>query len=95
MHAWRVESARRTRHGKYLLSPEPVTISDCSPLYSQEGLKMIHPPSTHPVPLDPNSGADSELIEKLHATLGDFFAERIASDAEWARGILSDENPVL
>ena len=56
---------------------------------------MIHPPSTHPVPLDPNSGADSELIEKLHATLGDFFAERIASDAEWARGILSDENPVL
>ena len=56
---------------------------------------MIHPPSTHAVPLDPNSGADSELIEKLHATLGDFFAERVASDAEWARGILSDENPVL
>ncbi|TBU59054.1 TAF-domain-containing protein [Dichomitus squalens] len=60
-----------------------------------DGLKLIHPPSAHPVPLDPNSSADSELIEKLHATLGDFFAERVVSDAEWARGILSDEASVL
>ena len=56
---------------------------------------MIHPPSAHPIPLDPNSGADSEMLEKLHATLGDFFAERMASDSEWARAILSDEASVL
>ena len=57
----------------------------------QEGFKLIHPPSIRPAPLDPNSGADSEMLEKLYASLGDFFAERIASDSEWARAILSDE----
>ena len=56
---------------------------------------MIHPPSVRPQPRDPNSGADSEMLEKLHASLGDFFAERIASDSEWARAILSDEASVL
>lgn len=56
---------------------------------------MVHPRSLHPVPLDPNSGADSELIEKLHTMLGDFFAERVAPDSEWARGILSDEVSIL
>ena len=56
---------------------------------------MIHPPSVRPQPLDPNSGADSEMLEKLHASLGDFFAERIASDSEWARAILSDEASMI
>ncbi|PIL22715.1 hypothetical protein GSI_15408 [Ganoderma sinense ZZ0214-1] len=56
-----------------------------------EGFKTIHPPFIRPIPLDPNSGADSEMLEKLYASLGDFFAERIASDSEWARAILSDE----
>ncbi|KAI0770078.1 TAF-domain-containing protein [Fomes fomentarius] len=53
--------------------------------------KMLHPPSTHPVPLDTNSGADQALIERLHAQLGEFFAERVVGDAAWARGILSDD----
>lgn len=61
----------------------------------QEGFRVIHPPSARPVPLDSNSGADAEMLEKLHATLGDFFAERVASDSEWARAILSDEASVL
>ena len=59
------------------------------------GSILLHPPSVRPQPLDPNSGADSEMLEKLHASLGDFFAERIASDSEWARAILSDEASVL
>ena len=57
----------------------------------QESFRMLHPPSARPVPLDPNSGADQAVIEKLHAQLGDFFAERIVGDAAWARGILSDD----
>ena len=52
---------------------------------------MLHPPSPHPVPLDANSGADQAVIEKLHAQVGDFFAERVVGDAAWARGILSDD----
>lgn len=56
---------------------------------------MLYPPSTHPVPLDPNSDADRALIEKLHATLGDFFAERVIGDGAWARGILADDASVL
>ena len=56
---------------------------------------MVHPPSAHPAALDAGSGADSELRERLHATLGDFFAERLEGDAEWARGILSDEALVV
>ena len=56
---------------------------------------MLYPPSTHPVPLDSNSDADQALIEKLHATLGDFFAERVIGDGAWARGILADDASVL
>ncbi|RDX53506.1 TAF-domain-containing protein [Lentinus brumalis] len=56
-----------------------------------EGLRMLHPPSPRPVPLDPNSGADSAVIEKLRTQLGDFFAERVIGDSAWARGILSDD----
>lgn len=52
---------------------------------------MLHPPSPRPVPLDPNSGADSAVIEKLRTQLGDFFAERVIGDSAWARGILSDD----
>ncbi len=58
---------------------------------SQASFRMLHPPSTHPVPLDTNSGADQALIERLHAQLGEFFAERVVGDAAWARGILSDD----
>ena len=56
---------------------------------------MVHPASANPVQLDVASGADSEMREKLQEILGYFFAERVAGDAEWARGILSDEAPVL
>ncbi|KAI0715634.1 TAF-domain-containing protein [Cerioporus squamosus] len=56
-----------------------------------EGLRMLHPPSQRPVPLDPNSGADSVVVEKLRTQLGDFFAERVIGDSVWARGILSDD----
>ncbi|KAI8978714.1 transcription initiation factor TFIID complex subunit [Trametes punicea] len=58
-----------------------------------EGLKMIHPPSTHPVPLNPDSSADASVIEELRTVLGSFFAERVIGDSAWARGILSDDSP--
>ena len=67
-----------------------IYISSC-PIVFQEALRMLHPPSQHPVPLNPNSGADSAIIEKLHTQLGDFFAERVVGDSAWARGILSDD----
>ncbi|KAI0754792.1 TAF-domain-containing protein [Daedaleopsis nitida] len=56
-----------------------------------QSFRSLHPPSQHPVPLDPNSGADQAVLESLRTQIGDFFAERIAGDAMWARGILSDD----
>ncbi|KAI0657252.1 transcription initiation factor TFIID complex subunit [Cubamyces menziesii] len=58
-----------------------------------EGFKLIHPPSLHPTPLNPDSGADASVIEELRAKLGNFFAERLIGDSAWARGILSDDAP--
>ncbi|KAI0819245.1 transcription initiation factor TFIID complex subunit [Trametes gibbosa] len=58
-----------------------------------DGFKMIHPPSGQPTPLNTDSGADATVIEDLRSHLGTFFAERVISDASWARGILSDDTP--
>ncbi|KAI0769094.1 transcription initiation factor TFIID complex subunit [Trametes elegans] len=56
-----------------------------------EGFRMVHPPSAHAVPLNPDSGADASIVEELRTCVGDFFAERIIGDSAWARGILSDD----
>ncbi|KAK7681651.1 hypothetical protein QCA50_015385 [Cerrena zonata] len=50
-------------------------------------LKVLHPPSTNPVPCYPDS--DQLIISQLHETLGDFFAEKIMLDRDWAVGILT------
>ncbi|CDO69883.1 hypothetical protein BN946_scf184884.g42 [Trametes cinnabarina] len=58
-----------------------------------EALKMIHPPSAHPTPLNPDSGGDASIIDELRNKLGNVFAERVVGDSAWARGILSDDSP--
>ncbi|KAI0265307.1 TATA box binding protein associated factor-domain-containing protein [Gloeopeniophorella convolvens] len=55
-----------------------------------EALAVLHPPSENPIPLDPMSTDDAQVVERLRDTLGDFFAERLVSDAVWARGVLAE-----
>ena len=56
---------------------------------------MLYPPSDFPVPLDPNVDTDKAVLDKLRATLGGFFTDRIQGDSAWARGILADDASVL
>lgn len=53
-----------------------------------EALAVLHPPSERPVPLDLENPDDARVAERLRDVLGDFFAERLVSDAVWARGVL-------
>ncbi|KAH8990945.1 TATA box binding protein associated factor-domain-containing protein [Lactarius hatsudake] len=55
-----------------------------------EALAVLHPPSEHPVPLVPGNPDDAQTAERLREVLGDFFAERLMSDASWARGVLAE-----
>ncbi|KAH9034361.1 transcription initiation factor TFIID complex 60 kDa subunit [Lactarius deliciosus] len=55
-----------------------------------EALAVLHPPSEHPVPLVPGNPDDAQTAERLREALGDFFAERLMSDASWARGVLAE-----
>ena len=49
---------------------------------------MLQPQSAQPVPLNPNDFSDSEVTQELREKLGDFFAEMLYGDAQWARGVL-------
>lgn len=51
-----------------------------------EAFKTLHPPSEHPVSIREND--DSIFVAHLREKLGDFFAERLLGDAEWARAIM-------
>ncbi|KAF9502230.1 transcription initiation factor TFIID complex 60 kDa subunit [Pleurotus eryngii] len=53
-----------------------------------DALSMLHPPSDMPENLDFTNQADERVRDRLHETLGDFFATKISGDATWARGIL-------
>ncbi|KAF4573331.1 TAF6 family protein [Pleurotus pulmonarius] len=53
-----------------------------------DALSMLHPPSDMPENLDFTNQADERVRDRLHETLGDFFATKISGDASWARGIL-------
>ncbi|KAI0293657.1 transcription initiation factor TFIID complex subunit [Multifurca ochricompacta] len=55
-----------------------------------EALAVLHPPSEHPVPLDLEDLDDAQIAERLREILGDFFADRLVSDANWARGVLEE-----
>ncbi|KAN0139431.1 TATA box binding protein associated factor (TAF) domain containing protein [Lactarius tabidus] len=55
-----------------------------------EALTVLHPPSEHPVPLDPGNPDDVQIAERLRELLGEFFAERLVTDASWARGVLAE-----
>ncbi|CAL1712176.1 unnamed protein product [Somion occarium] len=52
-------------------------------------LKVLHPPSSHPLPLNTYADTDQPLITQLQETLGEFFAEQLLFDRDWAAGILS------
>lgn len=49
---------------------------------------MLHPPSDMADSLDPLNSRDSDILNKLHEILGDFFATKVAEDAAWAREIV-------
>ncbi|KAI0311773.1 TAF-domain-containing protein [Amylostereum chailletii] len=51
-----------------------------------DALKTLHPPSQQPIPFDPNS----EQVARLREVLGDFFADRLMGDREWATGVLGE-----
>ena len=43
---------------------------------------MLQPPSDMPEQAQP------EVVARLHEVLGDFFADRLGVDQEWALGVL-------
>jgi transcription initiation factor TFIID subunit 6 len=49
---------------------------------------VLHPPSDMADSLDPLNSRDSDILNKLHEILGDFFATKVAEDAAWAREIV-------
>jgi transcription initiation factor TFIID subunit 6 len=42
--------------------------------------------------LDPSNPTDREVAERLRELLGDFFAEKVFGDSNWARAILGVED---
>ncbi|KAI0917176.1 hypothetical protein AcW1_007560 [Taiwanofungus camphoratus] len=65
----------------------PSSISDTV----MDAFKVLHPPSTAPVSLDSKNDQDANVIKQMQDVLGEFFTERLLSDAVWARGILAGE----
>jgi transcription initiation factor TFIID subunit 6 len=49
---------------------------------------VLYPPSENPVPLDSENESDAAVITQLREVLGDFFAEKLQGDSDWARGVL-------
>ncbi|KZT09194.1 TAF-domain-containing protein [Laetiporus sulphureus 93-53] len=56
-----------------------------------DALKVLHPRSEKPVPLDEAQEGDASVMKQLKEVLGEFFAERLRSDAAWARGVLAGD----
>lgn len=53
-----------------------------------DAFSMLHPPSDMADGLDLSQESDIIFSQRLRTTLGDFFANRLAGDATWARGVL-------
>ncbi|KAF8887111.1 TATA box binding protein associated factor-domain-containing protein [Infundibulicybe gibba] len=51
-------------------------------------LKILHPPSDMADALDMSKPEDVATSTRLRELVGDFFAEKLSGDAEWARGII-------
>lgn len=49
---------------------------------------MLHAPSDMADSLDSSKEGDAAVLARLKEQLGDFFAQKVAGDAAWARGIL-------
>ena len=60
---------------------------------SQFAFQILHPPSRQPIPLNINDFSDAEVLKHLQDALGDFFAEKLAGDGAWARGVLAGSHP--
>ncbi|KAF8998570.1 TATA box binding protein associated factor-domain-containing protein [Cyathus striatus] len=54
----------------------------------QDALRVLQPPSDMSDSLDSENEADAEVANRLRDVLGDFFANRVAVDATWAREVL-------
>ncbi|KAJ3539121.1 hypothetical protein NM688_g6413 [Phlebia brevispora] len=50
--------------------------------------EVLSPRPQYTMPLNPNDPSDAEILHQLRDTLGEFFAERLAVDGRWARGVL-------
>ncbi|KAH7915472.1 TATA box binding protein associated factor-domain-containing protein [Hygrophoropsis aurantiaca] len=63
---------------------------ESGPLVSSvmNALQVLQPPSDMPESLDPSDAADAATIDQLRDALGEFFAERLYGDKDWALGIL-------
>ncbi|GJE91707.1 TAF-domain-containing protein [Phanerochaete sordida] len=44
--------------------------------------------SARPEPLNPADDADAAVVQRLRDTVGDFFADRLTGDRQWALGVL-------
>ena len=53
---------------------------------------MLQPAADMNDSLDLSKEADAAVHRQLNEVLGGFFAEKIAVDAEWARGVLGISN---
>lgn len=54
----------------------------------QDAFAVLYPPSDMPEGLNFSQESDIILSQKLRDVLGDFFGNKLAGDAAWARGVL-------
>ena len=54
----------------------------------QDALRVLQPASDMNDSLDLSKEADAAVLTQLNEVLGEFFAEKVSTDAAWARGIL-------
>ena len=54
----------------------------------QDALRVLQPASDMNDSLDLSKEADAAVLTQLNEVLGEFFAQKVSTDAAWSRGIL-------
>ncbi|KAK7040849.1 histone H4-like TAF Taf6, SAGA complex subunit [Paramarasmius palmivorus] len=79
------ELARSVMDALLVLHPTRAPSTSMTALENQLDIMMAES-------LDPSNPADREVAERLRELLGDFFAEKVFGDSNWARAILGVED---
>lgn len=57
-----------------------------------DAFAVLHPHSDMPEGLDLSKESDIIFSQRLRAKLGDFFANKLAGDAVWAKGVMGPDD---